>query len=1321
MSAVEPEPRHVSRKKLTEQDDVTGYHFPVTSPQAFLSPAASGDVVLVFEIARHHWFPGPSRLGRPRADPRSCTMVSFMLLLAQAASQVKAFTAIETLVADGFKDEHPPPAEAVRGYRLWVSLSLEEAAAATTMIAQLLGGASNTRVKRTLAGETRTVVPGVFGVTYLSFYNEARLLGAIQAYTMGMYRGHAQLGLTYDVVAMGTGRSGGDSQPPDAPGPHSELSNDSFFAPVMAGDGAGAGGAATEPVLPESCVLASLEAARLFAHPLTANRHETWGLVPEQAALGSYCEQSGQLRFPRPKLVTVIPWGPAFADSDSLLNRVLPDVFPDVKTLARAVADSVANQGGDVWAKVKHLDMQGLLALFDPGSETPIADPTAFAPIESLRHWHIPKGACTSQGQIALAEIFPVIERTKTFVAGSLQHGRNDPSHDAIRDVLAQTHMLFGSEPDGVPPAYSKIRADRAELDALIAARTPAGVRATRLLYSQQGMRRVAQRAGCRMEYASVLYYQIAKAASDGYQLTQAQLCPFMLLYPGLMRMCWHTATTSFFVTLEGDVARGKSRVLEDLAASLPESTILPQGTRSAMADCETSTCCCSIWDDAMLGKDTGALQSEISIGARSHSRNEPHPSGHGYVVKHYKYVRNRALVISTNFALNAALVSRALRVAMLDNDAPNARSIMDLASKPRDSVKQGATSLSFKLRHCWAAEFFEQQAVAPSMNSSIVFPVIAVMRAVLGDKFTLTTRLLEHVQLCSIANMAMRVSSLWNAVLKPACDDSVVDVDEQRAIFYTYRAIVTAPDVLRAAAQIGSIADKRRYLFEVRAALRESIDMISGDKEPVSTECGLYYETDLPTAPPEIAERLTGMLTSFKAMGIVSTFLREIMAESINGHPVLKAVQPRGGGRKKMVVLKPYVHDRMVVAPRDKIIMSALCEYYDRQMRGDAGTQLAAVEFDEGRRRFVIKTPAGGRVPPAQGEYLCNSVLDTVVDGIPVAGPDANVGITVTVVTGPHAGATGVVAEVIEPNPDPWVVFPPVVNSSLARPNGNYSMEVPEALCAENAAALVRAMTFMNLSDRGHFRNVDEMGQPIVIDVATVFDPAAPDMPLVPPDAEVCAPSSVTAKLTSAGTGGGTLVKCRKSWQGVVKVRHSALVQHMRNEARGESAGSGLVDEEVFAAVMACEGAAEIGEQVPIAVFQQQAADGDAVSSHVYGGVPEGFSIKVANPLYNPPAKAGAPARRPVDNYDSECSTDDEDDAEDIESSPVGLRPAGPEDSATRMIEDKLFKRHAAYTEFNEHSGWYHIIETEWGKSITGKPIPARFRRSVADYAYEQ
>jgi len=295
------------------------------------------------------------------------------------------------------------------------------------------------------------------------------------------------------------------------------------------------------------------------------------------------------------------------------------------------------------------------------------------------------------------------------------------------------------------------------------------------------------------------------------------------------------------------------------------------------------------------------------------------------------------------------------------------------------------------------------------------------------------------------------------------------------------------------------------------------------------------------------------------------------------------------------------------------------------------------------------------------------------------------------------------------------------MINSSLTRPKGNYSMEVPEALCAENPAALVRAMAFMNLSERGHFRNADEAGQQIVVDVATVFDPAAPDMPFVPPDAEVCAPASVTAKLTSANTAGGTLVKCRKSWQGVVMVRHSAIQQHTRNEARGESAGSGLVDEDVFAAVMACEGAAEIGEQVPIAVFQQQASDGQAVSSHVYGGVPEGFAVRVANPLYNPPTKGGGGRRRQADNYDSEGWTDDEDDEEDIQSSPTGPRPAGPEDSATRMIEDALFNRHVPYMEYTEDSGWYEKIESKWGQSITGKPIPARFRRSVADYAYEQ
>lgn len=1196
MATMTVEPRHLSRLKLTGQDESadTAYHFPLTSPQAFKVPAANGDVILAAEFSRTNWFPGAARVGRPRAQPRGCQQVSLFMFLCEIAARTRAFAAIETLVTATVEKTRPLNPCSVKGYRLWVVLTAADVVAASTFAAQLFSGSDRAPAKRTSSGEHKVLVPGEYHVGYTAFYSEHRYLTAITAYTMGLYHGFAGGVISYDVSVHGASANVGPSGGPD--GADDDMSRESFFDAVIpepnGPESVSQGGHA--PALADNHFLAPFEAARLFDAPLTANRHnDSWDLSPEQTSLDGYIHLSGQLKFPSPTNVTVLT-GAWFTDAQTLNNRVLPEFYPDAPTVARAISDSVAAIGGDVRARLRGLPMSELLALFAEDAETPFADPTAHAPIPTPAHWHTPKGGRLGQGATALVRVFPTVERCRQHVEALWASSKSREPGTVEREIVRCMADLFETEPDGVPETYYQVHTETVELRTMAMAKTKVGHAIRKALYSPKARARVRRDKGGRMDNGSVMYVQLAGDAVSAMGLTQDQVCPFMLIYPGLGRLGWHTATTSFLVTLEGHVALGKTKLLEVVTDCLPNACVLHQGTMSALADLKSVTCKLSVRDDIQLAEDTGALQSALSTGVRSHSRNELHPSGFGYEVKDHIFVRAIAHLWTSNNPFKVAIKSRAIQIFMAaaKNTGGGAQSLskMDRAAAPVDKTAASAASVVNQLRMSWCFQFWMQEAVGGLVvDSSIFYATIAVVRELLGDRFTLTTRLLQHVHLCSIAHMVLRITSLWNSVVLPTVtSDDDADPDIERIRFFAHRSIVTAPDVLRATTQISTVADKTRHRFDVVAAIRETIEMQPGGTVPVLSDDELYFVCDLQTSMAEMADRLSGMLESFKGHGIITTFLTDLMGMSEHGHPVMRIAQPRGGGRKRVEILRTHALNPMVVAPRERLIMDALVDYWQREVdhwhsnaTGVAHTALAAVEWDE---------------------------------------PD-----------------------------NPRIIFRNDVLTSLRKPGENYTFQVADSIVSESPHAMVKTMAFMDF--RADWSNTDGMGNYLVADVANVFDPT--DLPLVPPTAVPCRADGIVRTVLKAPDAS---VKCKKEWQHVLAVDWSTLRQYQaaRKNTRGQIDTAHRFDPDVTAAVLACEGVVQVGDTVAAGCFQQpDPVDGHPMTCERYAGVADGFSVRVKNPIGFIPAAQATDS----DAYDSDTDSeadDDSDDADNPSASPL-------------------------------------------------------------------
>lgn len=944
------EPNSVSKQLLLERDGVSGIFWPVTSPVCRRDPIAPFEVLLMFECPRRLWHAGPSKIGRPVADVRSCGQVRLMLVLAHLASKEKCTTVMEILRDQSFPASRNALPSSVRAYRLWIMASRVQIANMSSQIAQMWTDTGDRPLKRRRTSEGfKPFLPGVYDVSP-RIYSQRMYQDLVMAYTMGTFAGFSY-GITYEL----------DEQP-TAHG--SEVSNDGFeFADFFA-DGqsqpsqpSSESSSNSSGVLPSSHVFAPFEATRYFDdNPIRAellkNRYEAMNLDPRFCCLESYV-RLGQFTLPDAFNGKDLPWGSnAFVDGNALTSMLLPDYYPDVDLLSKTVADAIAFQGGDMRQSLRFKTMDELLSLFDNGS---IVDPSMFAPISAPLHWSGPMADAASLGETAIAKIFPAISLAQKSITEHISTVRTDDKYMIETAILERMNVLFHGDPDGAPPIFSKVTRDLEEITATIPLKTVESKLLRKLLFSPSMTKKFLPPRSSRMDFTSMLMIQVAKMTAYGLKLTPIQQAAYNHIIWSFGRLYYLWAVPAFLAIFEGNFMLGKTHLMDKLAASLCDSAVLQQGTRSKLSDLKNVTGQVSFMDDSVSHEDDeGAWRSATSTGIRSHSINVPTPSG-GRVVEDQLFIRNLAQVMSTNFKIGMGIATRAVRYIFADKADEGADyGKLDFITGTGNKSFEGATSKFMKCLNGWTKDFAEQHALKGLvLNTTMYHVVISVMRTILGDYFTMSERDCRHVFYGSIANMTIRVTNLWKRVLEPRLDTADgVFVDKERIRFYRLRSIVTGQDVWRAAQQIMWMADRSRFRRIVEGCIRDSIVMMSGNKEPVSAEDEAYFVTELSEKIETASRAISSKNDSLKGDGIIPSFLHEILKESVDGEPLMKI----DSKTKKLIVLKSWILSDRIVTTRERIIMKTLHSYWTMSRNSsNPDDHIAAVEYEEPADPWIV------------------------------------------------------------------------------------------------------------------------------------------------------------------------------------------------------------------------------------------------------------------------------------------------------------------------------------------------------------------------------
>lgn len=1226
---IEEEPAELSKNKLVSRDDAPGIFFPLTSD--ITTPAANGDVFFCFEVGRSNWYDGAAKIGRPRHDRRCCVQASLFLLLSELSSRCESPTFIELLVDDAFPaDEtngHRAHPGSVRGYRLWWAAPMTHVMTASQVLAELLGGPDPARTKRLVDGTTKLVVPGKHEVSCRRFYNEAQYLSAVQAYNMGLYQGYRG-GLSYEAVAPGADTSAG------AVPAHGDDEDDTFFptgAPSQGSVASTAPDGEFAPVLHESHALASFEAARLFDTNMTENRHRTFGLCSEQTNLASYIPIRGQLQFPKPELVVPIIWqrSSVFSSSESLKNFLLPDLFPECSEIKQAIGDAVAAQGGDIWCHLRQLDTPALLQLFQPDAQIPLMDPTVYAPIVAPTHSLQPTAALQiGFGPTAMARAFPIVERTRSNVMEVRRMARSHSEIDATKIILDRMKQLFQSEADaGIPSTYYEVNSDRAELEAILRSDEELNRRVKKARRNTKRNNQHIRRCGGPVEFASIFMFNLADMLSK-LGVTQTQLVPIMLMVGSLGKLGEHSLKHLGRVvfSLEGHVALGKTFILQILASLLPKSLLVQESTRSQQGSNCNLTNKVIIRDDVSFvnSPDQNAqLKTELTLGVHSHTVNEQHPSGIGRVVRNHEWVRNCFHFWSSNCPMPIAVADRVIQVSMLDNaDAGGGRTKMDLASAPTNANSQLANTIAMKLMIIDSFEFWQQEAVGGLTYDITMFHVcLNIMRSIMGRQMILSTRLIGHAKTLTIAFMALRLTTQWNTMLMPQilAHDAEADVDALRVEFYQVRSYATCNDFFHAVSALTLVADQRRYVYEVAAAIRDRIVVEPGGQEASDSEDALYYLTDLPTTVGDIAQGLVGMVKSMQGEGLLQTFVTKLMNTSKHGHPVLKVSGARrGGGGRKLLVLKRYIVSDKIVTPLETKVWKALYTYFEKSASASLDSRNAAIAF-------------------------------------------AN-----------------------EDEANPTIVFKKCVKDALFRPTHAVDCEPDTGLVQVDEADLARTIMFMQEKGNNGVQIRDDQKRYLNMHVANVFD--CDDHALIPDGAVDVPKEGPIAKQNP----GRQLKQCSKLLQEVLAVSYDTL----KTRAGATSADNNVLLDKVFNAAYAVEGATQVGECVAFgALSTADAQTHHPCTSGIYGGVPEGWELKLKNPRYRGPTAT---------------SSDEDGDGDDSHH------------TVQSETDPSLFPDGLEYVTFNAESHISERIERRKALNETGRGPEDWLKRSAADMVYE-
>ena len=958
------EPPELSKQLLKDRDRSPGTFWAVTSPNCHRDHPF--DVLLVFECPRRLWHAGPAKIGRPIADPRCCGQVRLLLMLADAASKQMCTSIFEVLRDKNFDNVHPADPVSVRGYRLWIMASRVQIANMSSHIAQMWSNVEERPFKRRRTSEGfRNLQPGIYDVSPF-IATETSYRDLVMAYAMGTFNGFSS-GVTFEI----------DNHAPQAADHHgAEVSNDGFAVADYFDDNANAA-FATNPsqastpsastnaqtqcgILPDSHVLAPFEAVRYFEGntyrtDLIENRYTAMNLYEEQRNLSNYIHM-GQFTLPRPKDAKDILWGSnAFQGGASLIPMLLPDMFPDVELLAQTISDSIAFQGGDMRQKLRASSMAELLDVFSSGE---LADPTQYAAIQAPSHWGKPVADASSMGSTAIAKIYPAIALAQRHVSEHIRLVRSDVDYTVETAILERMQILFDSPPDGAPDIFHNVRMNMIELKASMQAKSDEGKLIRRLLFSKRMARKFlpTQSMG-RMDFTSIAMMQIAKMTAYGLKLTPLQQCAYNHIIWCLGRLYILWAVPAFLAIFQGHVQLGKTHLMDQLCASLCNAAVLMQGTRSRLSDLKNVTGQVSFQDDSISNEEEeGGLRSSASTGIRSHSINVATPSG-GRVVEDQVFLRNLALIISTNFHVGEGIATRAVEYIFPDNaDDSSAVGKLDFVLGCGNSEFECATSKVMKIINGWTRDFATQHAVhGLALNTTMYHVVVSLMRTIMKDFFTLAERDCRAVFYNSIGYMIIRITQLWNRVLAPKLDgQDDVFIEKKRIRFLRTRCILTGQDVFRSAVHMLWVADKSQYKQEIASCIRDCIVMVSTNsanvKVPADAEDSAYYLTSLSSRMEEALGTIRGMSTMLKGGGKIPSFLKELMSKNSGGSPLIK----QDTKAKRLVVLKSWAEG--IVTKTEQVVLRALATYWDMSRNAQhSDDRIAAVEYDEPDDPWVV------------------------------------------------------------------------------------------------------------------------------------------------------------------------------------------------------------------------------------------------------------------------------------------------------------------------------------------------------------------------------
>ncbi|MGB0548855.1 MAG: hypothetical protein ACPGR8_06935, partial [Limisphaerales bacterium] len=598
-----------------------------------------------------------------------------------------------------------------------------------------------------------------------------------------------------------------------------------------------------------------------------------------------------------------------------------------------------------------------LLKLFEPDVDMSLADPTWFSPIRAAPHSLQPSAALkVGFGPSAMARAFFVVERSRALVASIRKAARSHDEVDANAHILKRVKQLYEAPADaGIPTTYYEVYCERQELQALLDQTPSLARKVNRIRTDRARMRRHAERLGCPVDFGSVLVFQIAETLTSGMNMTNVQAVPLFLMAMSLCKLGEHSCKdTRMVFSLEGHIALGKTFILQALAALNPKSMTQQETTRSAAASNEHLTNKAILRDDVchLNSPDQNAqLKQELSNSVQSYTVNEAHPSGIGRHIQNYEFVRNCHHYWSSNAELPGALADRSIQISMLDNaDAGGGRSKMDLASAPTREADRLAHSIAFKILIMDTVDFWKLESIGGfSTDCTMFYVCLSLMRTIMGQHMTLTTRLVGHAKQLTRAMMAARVTQQYERVMKQliVAGDPDADIDSLRLDFYRVRSYVTVCDFMQVVSSLTQVANKERYVLEVAAEIRNRIQFEQGDQEPTYADDPLYFVTDLGCAVPDIADSLRATLTSMKGEGLVTTCVHKLMQRSYKGQPVLKVTSARGRGGKKLLVLRDFIVKESVTTDLERRLWRVLYRTYQTSSVAPVDDRVAAVKFE--------------------------------------------------------------------------------------------------------------------------------------------------------------------------------------------------------------------------------------------------------------------------------------------------------------------------------------------------------------------------------------